>query len=122
MEYFQDHMISNLTRYFIVNFSFDFGMRAKHIVLLQSLGPKIEIDECTVHIRNNVLHVLYANKKRLKTSCATSCTPLLYESRRFYCHDLLEALDEVLKNSIDSFVDDICEVDLKAIIDLLIFV
>lgn len=40
----------------------------------------------------------------------------------FYCHDrLLETLDEVLKNSIGSFVDEICEADLKAIIDLLIF-
>lgn len=40
----------------------------------------------------------------------------------FYCHDrLLETLVEVLKNSIGSVVDEICEADVKAIIDLLIF-
>lgn len=62
MEYFQEYMINNLTRYFIVNFSFDFGMRVKHIVLLQSLGPKVEIDECTDAHKKYVLHVvLYAN-------------------------------------------------------------
>lgn len=71
-----------------------------------------------MHIRNNVLHVVLYAKKRLQTSCATSCTPLLYESRRFL---LLETLDEVLKNSIGSVVDEICEADLKAITDLLIF-
>lgn len=40
----------------------------------------------------------------------------------FYCRDrLLETLDEGLKNSIGSFVDEMCEAELIGIIDLLIF-
>lgn len=77
-----------------------------------------------MHIRNNVLHVLlYANKRRLKNSCTTSVVLHYYMNQDgFYCHDrLLATLDEVLKNSIGSFVDEICDADLKAIIDLLIF-